>query len=229
MTASRTGPPLDRARVRAHARRLDGVGLRVWLDRAIDLLPEDALPQLVVDYVHPGDLVADGQPEESLLDAIHRFHRESLAGEYYQEFAVNSRNCMEFSRGTELFIAEHARLVDACLKAERAGDLDVAREGLGLLLDILRRIDRFDTDIVFFADEAGAWQVGVHYPTVLPAWFRTLSPALEPEAWAATVLDAIAHFGEASSDDILAAARELATAPQREALTTLGSAQYRRP
>lgn len=44
-----------------------------------------------------------------------------MAGRYYQSFNVNSRNYMEKSRGTEIFIAEHSRLVHACLRAERAG------------------------------------------------------------------------------------------------------------
>jgi hypothetical protein len=209
---------LDREKVRAQARKLDGTGLRVWLDRAIDLLPDEAFPELVADYVHLADVVADGRAKPDLLHTIRRFHHESLAGRYYQDLMVNSRNFTEKSHGTETFIAEHSRLLDACMRAERAGDVDTAREGLGLLIDLMRQIDRCEVDIVFFADEAGSWQVGVDWAEVLPAWFRSLSPATDPYDWAEAVVEALNDFGGYQMEPILAAARDIATPEQREAL-----------
>jgi len=50
---------IDRDKVRTEARKLDGTGLRVWLDRAIDRLPDDAFPELIADYVHLRDVLAD--------------------------------------------------------------------------------------------------------------------------------------------------------------------------
>jgi hypothetical protein len=35
--------------VRAEARKLDGTALQFWLDRSIDLLPDDAFPELIAD------------------------------------------------------------------------------------------------------------------------------------------------------------------------------------
>jgi len=218
MSGRRNTPRIDRENVRAHARKLDGTGLLVWLDRAIDMLPDEVFPELIADYVHLKDVVADGNTQPDLLHTIRHFHRESLAGRYYQDFMVNSRNYMEKSRGTETFIAENSRLVDACLRAERAGDLHTAREGLRLLIDLLREIDRCEIDIVFFADEAGSWQVGVSWEQVLPAWFRSLSPGTDPYDWAETVVDAINDFAGYQMDIILNSAREAATPEQREAL-----------
>jgi len=43
----------------------------------------------------------------------------------------------------------------------------------------MREIDRCERDVVFFADEAGSWQVGVLWDRVLPAWFRSMSPTTE--------------------------------------------------
>ena len=40
---------IDRDKVRAEARKLDGTGLRVWLDRAIDMLLDEAFPDLIAD------------------------------------------------------------------------------------------------------------------------------------------------------------------------------------
>ena len=209
---------IDRDKVRTEARKLDGTGLRVWLDRAIDLLPDDAFPELIADYVHLRDVLADEATQPDLLRAIREFHRESMAGRYYQSFNVNSRNCMEKSRGTAIFIAEHSRLVDACLRAERAGDLDTTAEGLELLIGLMREIDRCERDIVFFADEAGSWQVGVLWDRVLPAWFRSLSPEMDAHEWAETVVDALNDFAGHQMSELLAAARDSGTPEQRAAL-----------
>jgi hypothetical protein len=40
----------DRDKIRAEARKLDGTALRVWLDRAIGMLPDEAFPELIADY-----------------------------------------------------------------------------------------------------------------------------------------------------------------------------------
>lgn len=210
-------PTIDRAKVRAEARKLDGTGLRVWLDRAIDLLPDEAFPALVEDYVWLKDVLADEHTRPDLLSVIRRFHQESVGGRYYQDFDVNSRNYLEESRGTETFIAEHARLIEACLKAD--GDVETVREGLRLLIDLMRRIDQCRDDIVFFADEAGSWQVGVDWKTVLPVWFRSLSPGAIPYDWAEEVTDALNAFAGPDLDSLLAQAHEIASPEQREALT----------
>ena len=218
MTGRRKSQRIDRAKVRVQARKLDGTGLLVWLDRAIDLLPEQAFPELIANYVHLKDIVSDGRTPPDLLHTIRRFHRESMAGRYYQDFMVNSRNFMEKSRGTQNFIAEHSRLIDACMKAEQAGEREATGEGLGLLIDLMRQIDRCEVDIVFFADEAGSWQIGVNWKQVLPAWFRCLSPGAEPHEWAEAVVNAINDFATQHADAILATARDGATPNQREAL-----------
>lgn len=166
---------IDRDKARAAARKLDGTGLRVWLDRAIDMLPDEAFSELIADYVHLKDVLADERTRPDLLRTIRQFHRDSLAGRYYQDFMVNSRNFMEMSRGTEIFIAEHSRLVEACLRAEQAGDLETAAEGLGLLIDLMREIDCCQRDITFFADEPGSWQVGVIWEQVHAGGGRGLS------------------------------------------------------
>lgn len=209
---------IDRDKVRVQARMLDRAGLLVWLDRAIDLHPDEALSDLIAGFVDLQDVLADENTTNSLLCTIREFHRDSMSGHSYEAFRVDSRNFMQMSRGTEVFIAEHSRLVDACLRAEQAGDLATAAEGLGLLIELMREIDRGERDIVFFADEAGSWQVGVPWERVLPAWFRSLAPTSEPHEWARTVVDAVNDFAGYKMHDMLAAAREIATPEQRKAL-----------
>jgi hypothetical protein len=221
-------PAIDRDKVRAEARKLDGTGLRVWLDRAIDMLPDEAFPDLIEDYVWLKDVLADERTRTDLLHTIRRFHRESVGGRYYQDFNVNSHNFMEKSRGTETFIAEHSRLIDACLKADRAGEVETVREGLRLLIDLMVRVDRCEDDIIFFADEAGSWQVGIDWKKVLPVWFRCLAPGADPYDWAEEVIDALNAFAGPDLDTLLEAAREIASAEQREALSDYECNLWRR-
>lgn len=209
---------VDRDKVRAEAERLGQDGRRVWLDRAIELLPEEAFPKLIKDYAKLEDVLLDKYTAPGLLPTIQQFHRDSLAGRYYEYFPVNSRNFMERSRGTETFIAEHARLVDACLRAERNGAFETAAKGLGLLIDLMREIDRCEREIVFFADEAGSWQVGLDWGRVLPVWFRSLSATTDPYEWAEAVIDAVDDFAWGDKGRLLAAARRAATPEKRKVL-----------
>jgi|GEM_PF-3917853 len=73
---------IDRDKVRAEARKLDGTGLRVWLDRAIDMMPDEAFPELIADYVHLRDVLADDSTRPDLLRTGYRkrasSHRDLL-------------------------------------------------------------------------------------------------------------------------------------------------------
>ena len=53
---------------------------------------------------------------------------------------------------------------------------------------------------------------------VLPAWFRSLSPATDPYDWAEAVVEALNDFAGYQMEPLLAAARDIATPEQREAL-----------
>lgn len=194
---------IDREKIRKHLRFLDGTALRVWLNRAIRLLPDEAFPELIEDYAWLSDVTSADPILRDLREQTRSFYEASMAGAFYQEFNVSSHNCTQFSLGTERFAAEHARLIEECLRAERSGDHEVAGECFSVLIDILREIDRFERDIVFFADEAGSWQFNVLWKEVLPAWFRALSKTLDAHSWAEIVLDAIDEFGTTDTEEIM--------------------------
>jgi len=54
-------------------------------------------------------------------------------------------------------------------------------EAYELLLGLLREIDTFERDIVFFADEAGVWQFGINWIRILPSYFRCLARTVNAE------------------------------------------------
>ncbi len=69
-----------------------------FLDRAIELLPEERLPELIEGFFDPDLLKVEELSEQSLLEEVEDFHSDSLDGLYYEDFEVNSKNFMERSR-----------------------------------------------------------------------------------------------------------------------------------
>jgi hypothetical protein len=66
-------------------------------------------------------------------------------------------------------------------------------EAFDVIFGLLDRIDECREDIVFFADEAGAWQVGVRCEKVLPPWLKVLSATAEPEEFAQRIVGPLKH------------------------------------
>jgi hypothetical protein len=210
---------IDRDALRNVLRRQEGTALLILLDRALDLLPEELLPQLVEGYVHPEEILRADHSPEGLLKMVRRFHAASLRGDYYEDFWVNSKNSMTKSRGTQIFISECHRLVDLCVEAADQRRCAEAREALELIFDLMRQIDECRDDIVFFADEGGSWQVGIDWRRALPAWFRCLATTATATEYANAVREVIDRFASSDRQRVLEAAREEGNPDQRVALT----------
>ena len=214
-------PPIDRDKLRVYVRKLDDEDLLVLLDRAINLLPASKLPKLVKDYVRPAELRPDGAAPADLLEAVRQFRDASLRGKYYESFMVNSKNFMDKSKGTQRWIAECRRLLGLCVEASRTDRLQETRTAFELVFALLAQIDDGGDEIIFFADEAGSWQVGVNWETVMPAWFRTLAATSSADEYADAVHSMISYFAHYRADKLLAAARRCADPDQEAALSRL--------
>ena len=211
---------IDRDQLRVFVRRQDAEALLVFLDRAIDLLPETKLARLVEGYARADQFRPTTASPAGLLEAVQKFHAASLRGDYYEDFRVDSRNFMSKSRGTQTWIAEYQRLTDLCVAAaKKTSDHVQTRAAFDLLFDLLRQIDEGRIDIIFFADEGGAWQVGVDWRTVLSAWFGCLAKTSSAEEYAVAVRGAIKEFASFDAKPLLEAARRVGTKGQRAALT----------
>lgn len=215
-----TTGPIDKDKLRAFVRRQEGLALLVFLDRAIDLLPEAELPRLFEGHARPEQFRPDAESSAGLVDAVRRFHAASLLGEYYEAFSVNSRNCTDKSRGTQSWIAECLRLTELCVAASREQEHADVRGSMELIFDLLRQIDECRDDIIFFADEGGSWQVGVDWGVVLQAWFRSVSATTSAEEYATAVRGVIGEFASYDAGRLIQAARQAGTHAQRAALGT---------
>lgn len=95
-------------------------------------------------------------------------------------------------------------------------------EAVEMCFRLLRHIDECLDDIVFFADEAGSWQVGVDWAKVLRAWFVCLSATTKPADYACRVVELVDEFAKHDRKKHLMAARRAATPAQRKALSGPG-------
>jgi hypothetical protein len=166
---------VDVEKVRFALRRMSRGDLLTIAERAIEMVPRTRLGALVGDMVRHDQLVEQKGGAASLLDEVRKFHDASLRGDYYDSFDVNSKNFMDRSGGTEEFTAEFDWLIGKCVLAAARGSHPALRETFELLFALLRSIDEDPDSVVFFADEAGSWQVGVDWREVLPAYFRCLA------------------------------------------------------
>jgi hypothetical protein len=150
---------VDLEKLRVALRRMSRGNLLMVAERAIEIVPRAKLGALV-DMVRLDQLAEGKRGAAPLLDEVRKVHDASLRGEYYDSFDVNSKNFMDKSEGTEAFIAEFHRLIGKCVRTAARGPHAPVREAFELLFALLRRIDEDPDSVVFFADEAGSWQVG---------------------------------------------------------------------
>ena len=196
--------------------------LLIIAERAIELVPRVTLQALVGDYVHVEDGASEARATpNALLDEVQTFHVDSLAGRYFEDFAVNSRNCTQHSRGTDAFIAEFKRLLRGCISAADSGQYEVARQAFELLFGLLRHIDEGHDDVIFFADEGGSWQLGVDWHNVFAAYFRCLAETATAAYFATNVDQTIEDFAGHERPQHLRTAHAVANAAQRAALDPL--------
>ena len=223
VTVARKPIEIDRDKLRAAVRKLGSEYVFYMLDDAIDLLPPVKLHKIAKKYLDLKRLRPDAEKatKASLLTDVKLFEKASLAGEYYESFDVNSRNCTQQSTGTSAWIAKCLRLLDRCVANANKGDPTEVREAMDILFGLLSHIDEGCDDIIFFADEGGSWQVGVDWARVLPAWFKILSATAGPEEFAARITTLLSRHYSYGRDKMLAIARRTATPPQRKALAEL--------
>lgn len=210
---------IDRAKLRTSIRRLTNEYIYYLLDEALDMLPEKKLAKLIGRYLDLRTLRPDSAKKASLLADIKAFEKASLRGDYYESFAVNSKNYTEVSKGTRSWIAECRRLLDRCVAEAGKNATDETLKAIETIVGLLRHIDKCLDDVIFFADEGGSWQVGVDWNKLFPVWFKCLSSILEPAVYISRVTAIIGEFRAYDRDKHLAIARRVATPAQKRAFS----------
>lgn len=214
---------IDRGKLRAAIRKLGHEHVYDMLDDAIELLPPAKLHKIVRTYLNVRQLGLEAVKgtTSNLVADVMAFEKASLAGEYYEFFDVNYKNSTEKSMGTVAWIADCNRLLDRCVgqvRRPRSANPAEVCQAFNVVFGLLDRIDECREDIIFFADEAGAWQVGVDWDRVLPPWFKVLSVVAAPEEYAGRINTLLDHHYKYGRDKMLVVARKAATPEQRVVL-----------
>ena len=216
---------IDRDKLRAAIRKLGNEYIFYMLNDAIDLLPPAKLHKIAKKYLDLKGLRPDRERaiERSLLADAEAFKKASLAGQYYESFDVNYKNCTEQSTGTSAWIVECRRLLDQCVVEEKMSDPTQVRQAFDIVFGLLDHINESLDDVVFFADEGGAWQVGIDWKKVLPPWFRVLAATAVPAEYAERITALLKHHYAHGRDKMLVVARKSATPAQRRALAEVAT------
>lgn len=100
-------PQIDRDKLRAALRKLRPEDMFTMLEEAIECLPQEHLLGLAKRHLDVSKFMEDSKPKDDLLTVVKLFEQRSLAGEYYESFDVNWKNCSDQSMGTTAWIAEY--------------------------------------------------------------------------------------------------------------------------
>lgn len=213
--------PIDASYLRKLIRsELDTKDLLNLLDRAIELIPEERWPEWVDKFFDLDLLSVDQVSDSSLLEEVSDFYQQSIDRVYYEDFEVNSKNFMKQSRGTINWIRECNRLIKYCVQETQKGEENpsLVREAFEKLFTLLDELNKGDDYIIFFADEAGSWQVGVDWDDVLPSYFKILALVTEPDEYAEYVIKIVKSQVDYNSQNYYNLALKPANPAQKKAL-----------
>ena len=211
---------MDLSALRRELQALPRGELLVVAQRAIEMLPEAALPALLGDIVRIEQCLQTRARTPPLFDEVREFNASAMSGQFHDSFDGNQRDWSQQSRGTDSFKAEFNRLLGRCVRQADADAGAMVRESFESLFGLLRHIDECMDDVVFFADEGGSWCIGVDWRKALPAYFRCLALTASPEEFARSVDRVIGDFVEHDRGRFLEHARRAASAAQRAWLDT---------
>jgi len=161
------------------------------------------------------------------LHVVEAFDAASRSGEFYEGFAVNSKNFMDTSPGTERWIAECEQLLERAVRQAAEHPAVEVAQAFELIFGLLDRIDEGRDDILFFADQGGSWQVGVDWQEVLPAHARCLALTAAPAPFARSLLGLVERHAAYDAKKLLPAIRKVASKEQAAELDLLAKASRR--
>lgn len=167
----------------------------------------DAVPPPVKTKTDAGKLLAD----------IDKFRKDSLAGEYYAPFNVNSKNYMDIPEETDAWCHLFAQYAEALSKLTARSEHAAAITGFDMLYEVLVALD--EGQEIIFAEEAGSWMI----PTDEKVWFRnyltSLAATATPEEFLAKAVPMLQRdSGHSFASKVYASALAVAAPAQRELL-----------
>jgi hypothetical protein len=132
------------------------------------------------------DLVRESRPAKvdggALLKEVQTFHRESLAGNYYAPFMMNSKNYRDIPEETDEWCDRIADLLRQTTQLTGQGDHSRAEKCFSLLFELIEKMESGEE--IVFAHEMGSWMIPVNDKEWIKAYLTSLAATCNPEQFA---------------------------------------------
>ncbi len=160
----------------------------------------------------PANAAVDG---DLLRKEIDQFRRDSLAGQYYAPFNVNSKNFMEVPEATEEWCDSFARFVADASRLTAQGEHGHAVACFAMLYELLEAVDSGEE--IIFAEEAGSWMIPTEEKEWLKTYLTSLAATATPEAFTAAALPMLKRDSSESFVNRVHASAQKVANPQQKA------------
>lgn len=148
---------------------------------------------------------------------VRKFHDESLNGDYYAPFNINSKNFMDVPKETEAWFDKLSDFLREVATLDEGGDPASAVEGFRLLYDLIDRMERGEE--IVFAEELGPWMIHADEKAALKSFMHALAATTGPNAFAEIVVPLLERDETDSlTNKVYRSAIKVATADQRKSL-----------
>ncbi|MGM0440510.1 MAG: hypothetical protein ACQEP8_05310 [Chlamydiota bacterium] len=162
---------------------------------------------------------------EDILEEIEKFHKNSMKGNYYAPFEINSKNFMNIPEETEEWCELAGDLLEACSQLTDSGHHSYSAKGFAMLYDLIDQVDSGEE--IIFADECGSWMIPGDDDRFLFCYLKSLAATATPQEFASVACTLMKRF-DFSADKMYASAIQLCSKDQKIALNeTLEKSKFR--
>lgn len=147
------------------------------LSRAYDEMKVDQRDIVFGKYVK--ELPPEPVGGESLLIRIEVFKEHSLAGYYYEPFAINSKNWTYVPEKTKEWFEEMGDYLKASCQLTKQGDHLHAVACFEILYELIEAVDSGEE--IVFAEEIGSWMIPIREKEFLADYMTSMAATMTPE------------------------------------------------
>jgi hypothetical protein len=116
---------------------------------------------------------------QKIYDEIHKFYEDSIAGEYYAPFDINSKNFSDIPEETELWCDLIAKHFSNSLELFNREEYKMATE----CFDKLYYLQENMCEEIVFADELGPWMIPIKQATFIPKYIESIAKTKTAEGF----------------------------------------------
>jgi hypothetical protein len=126
----------------------------------------------------------DGQ---HLLREVEKFREESLAGEFYAPFDINSKNLTHVPAETEEWFNRLADFLKAATALVAIGDYHSAVNAFDVLYELIDAMKSGDE--IVFGDEIGSWMIPIREEECVAAYLKAVAQIENPVGFANAAIE----------------------------------------